>query len=285
MSLSELKPSSTRSPTPGSWCCAAASRRTRSGTRPTWRGATRTSRPRRPTRSGGRDGRRAGLPGLPRRAGPRGRRAGRAVGVHAPPLSRRRRSCARPSGVSWLYGKPIRWRPAPSTSTTWDVVVELGGLRRDPERAPDRRELRAAAEQELHAAGHVLLVDEELGARRRVVARVDRDAEHRDVVAEVVERAADGLDGRRAGVVAVRVDERVDDRAARSEAGETRSPSWEVSVKSGARAPGGRSEPAQPVAAAGFREPRSASGRRAARWPRRRRASSGRARSGSPIGG
>ena len=46
----------------------------------------------------------------------------------------------------------------------------------------------------------------------RVVGRVDRDAEHRHVVPEVVERAADRLHLRRAGVLAGRVDERHDDR-------------------------------------------------------------------------
>src|SRR5215207_2463248 len=118
-----------------------------------------------------------------------------------------------------LRGQPIVREADPLASGAVDEhhvgrVVELVGLRGDAERSPDRRELRPRAEQELHAAGHVLLVYEALRAGGRVVGRVDRDAEHGHVVTQVVERAADALDGRRARIAAVRVDEREHHRAA-----------------------------------------------------------------------
>ena len=90
-------------------------------------------------------------------------------------------------------------------------VLEPVALRLDGERLPDRLELGAAAEQEVHPARHVLLEQERLRALRIVVGGVDGDADDADVAPEVVERAADRLHLRRARVPAGRVDERVDD--------------------------------------------------------------------------
>ena len=53
-----------------------------------------------------------------------------------------------------------------------------------------------------------LLGEEAPGALGRVARRVDREGEHRHVVAELVQRAADLLGGQRAGVLARRVEER-----------------------------------------------------------------------------
>ncbi len=71
----------------------------------------------------------------------------------------------------------------------------------------DRVELVPGPEHEAHPAGDVLLEQEALRARGRVVARVDGDREHGDVAPEPVERAPDRLDLRGARVLAGRVDE------------------------------------------------------------------------------
>ena len=176
------EPCSTRSPTPGADPAPRASWRTDwnalyiawSDAHDEAEGAWRTWRS---------DGGARGLPGLPRGGGPRGRRAGRASARSA--LTSRLRSDASPSG------RELGVREA-------DPLAARG--RRPSPRRPSGRARRAAARSRSRAtparaapacrAGScirpviVLLEQERLGARRRVVARVDRDAEHRHVVAE-----------------------------------------------------------------------------------------------------
>ena len=90
---------------------------------------------------------------LPRRAGPRGRRAGRAVGVHAPRADQSRREVVRaaPSGVSCVVREADPLAPRAVDQHHVGGVVELAA---SAARSPNARQTgassRAAAEQELH---------------------------------------------------------------------------------------------------------------------------------------
>ena len=121
-----------------------------------------------------------------------------------------------PSPVRWSNGKPIRWRPSASTSTVWAECSRPCVCGRSPNafhtgsscaRVPSRKSIRPVI---------ACLSRNDLRELRRVVGRVDRTPITRHVVPEVVERAADRLHLRRAGVAAGRVDERVRRPAARA---------------------------------------------------------------------
>ena len=95
--------------------------------------------------------------------------------------------------------------------------------------------------------------EKRLAARARVVGGIDADGDHRHVVAELVERAADLVDGQRAGVLAGRVEERHDDRRAAQarEAHDAGRPRRAAAKSVGAGSPAGASRPAKPAAAHG----------------------------------
>src|SRR4051794_33071913 len=91
-------------------------------------------------------------------------------------------------------------------------VLEIAFLRADAELGPDLLQGRPGAKQEAHPAGQVVAAEERPGAVGRVVGGVDADGVGRDVVAQLVQRAANGAGGDRAGVLAVGVQERDDAR-------------------------------------------------------------------------
>ena len=105
-------------------------------------------------------------------------------------------------------------------------------LRADAELGPDLLQRRVRAKEEVHAAREVVLAEEHTGAVGRVVGRVDADRVGRDVVAELVQRAAHGAGRDRAGVLAVRVQERDDARSRRRRADAHRAPVLVASASS-----------------------------------------------------
>ena len=237
------------------------------GVEPRARGLARRlpRRPRRPSSAGARAPARR-LRRLSRRPGPRGRRPGRArahpdrprssPGQPAEVVRQRRTGEVIEGEADALHARAGRRARCARSARAGPTAAARRSL-------PDRLQLLARAEQERIRPVICCLSRNDCASLRVSLAGSTEMPIDVDVgVVEVVERAADRLHLRRAGVAAGRVDEREHRRLAAQRGGGDVSPSWSVSVKSGTGWPGGRTAPAHPLMSSspcGAFESRSAS--------------------------